>query len=122
MDINSMETMNKRKLQRKVNKIIRNLNKQIEEDELWKGRFYVRQVKRVICPYEDKSGLDNDFMFIFCDKKTGKKSYSNWYSYFTLKTFSSLAWGLNNFIVDDVKVWDEDPRPSIKTSEDFRGK
>lgn len=115
--------MKLRKIQRKVNKIVRKLNKQIEDDELWKGRFYIRQVKRYMRPYYDRSGIDDAFLFEMYDKKTGMKQLSNrWYSYFVLKTFNKLTWDLNNFIVDYVKVWQEDPRPNINNAIDYRKK
>lgn len=123
MELENKETWNYKKIQRKVNKIVRKLNKQIEDDELWKGRFYIRQVKRYMKPYDDMSGIDDAFLFEMYDKKTGMKHLSNgWYSYFALKTFNKLAWDLNNFIVDICKVWQEDPRPNINNAIDYRNK
>lgn len=123
MELENKETWNYKKIQRKVNKIVRKLNKQIEDDELWKGRFYIRQVKRYMRPYYDRSGIDDAFLFEMYDKKTGMKQLSNgWHSYFALKTFNRLAWDLNKFIVDYVKVWQEDPRPNINNVIDYRKK
>lgn len=69
------------------------------------------------------SGINDAFLFEMYDKKTGKKRLSNgWYSYFALKTFNGLAWDLNNFIVEYVKVWQEDPRPNITNDINYRKK
>ena len=100
MELENRETWNYKKIQRKVNKIVRKLNKQIEDDELWKGRFYIRQVKRYMKPFDDMSGVDDAFLFEMYDKKTGMKHLSNrWYSYFALKTFNKpihlILGGLN---------------------------
>ena len=116
-----LETWNYKKIQRKVNKIVRKLNKQIEDDELWKGRFYVRQVNRYMKPYDDRSGIDNAFLFRFYDRKTGKNALSkDWYSYYVLSTFCKLALGMNDFIVNVCKVWEEEPKPSVDNAVDYR--
>lgn len=116
-------TFNKKKIQRKVNRIIRNINKNIESDELWKGRFYINQINRSMKPFSDLSAIDACFLFEFHDKKTGVTKISNkWYSLYELEVFGTLAWELNEFIVEHCKVWSEIPKPNKETSIDFRRK
>lgn len=99
-----------RKLQRKVNAVVRGLNKTIEEDNLWRGRFVMRQKQAIIHEYSDKSGWYGHFVMRIYDKKTGlyKEEYFNHYE---LERGWSLWWFVNNFIVQDVKVWEENPSP-----------
>lgn len=114
-------TFNKKKIQRKVNKIVRNINKNVEADELWKGRFYIDQVRRSMKPFTDMSGIDDYFLFEFHDRKTGVSKLSDkWYSSDELKLFGTLFLELNEFVVKYCKVWEEDPKPSQETSIDFR--
>ena len=123
--INSWTSSCNRKVhQRKINKMIRQTNKQLENDNLWKGRFYCHQIHSPHWEiYEDKSG---GIMFVnieFCDKKTQKR----WIQGFD--TNDICRWGgwklwcaMNDFIVKHVKVWDEDPRPSIENTPDWINK
>ena len=40
-----LTSMNKKRHQREMNRLIRKTNKSIEKDELWNGRFCIKQVK-----------------------------------------------------------------------------
>lgn len=93
--------------QRQVNKVFRTLNKIIEEDELWQGRFVARQRASYFVQYEDKSGYYLIVVYDFLDKKTGQTS----------RLYNELGWSLsffngtklfmqmNDFIVLDCDVW-----------------
>ena len=105
-------------LQRKVNKRIKEYNKGFYEDNLWLGRFELRQKQRFIQPYEDGSGINAVFLFEFIDKKTGNRVEINVDKY---EVFGwKMWWEINDCIVKKLKVWDENPRPSVKNPEDFR--
>lgn len=99
-----------RKLQRKVNAFVRSLNKTIEEDNLWRGRFVVRQKQAVIHEYSDKSGWHGHFVMRIYDKKTGLYK-EECFDHYELDHAWKLWWFVNNFIVQDVKVWEENPSP-----------
>lgn len=105
-------TSNKAKVhQRKMNKLMRILNKNIKSDSLWRGRFYVHQLSRQREVYEDHSGMEIWVTLEFIDKKTGKtKAVCDTVNHWT--SFPARLWfEANNFIVDDVNVWSEDPKP-----------
>lgn len=105
-------TRNRRKYQRKMNKAMRLMNQNIENDSLWRGRFYVRSRKTLFYQYEDKSGYGMICELLFVDKKTGRvvsdyASVNEW-CYFG---GSRLARRMNEFITEDCKVWEEIPDP-----------
>lgn len=97
--------------QRRMNRAMRELNKNIENDSLWRGRFYVHQVARQRYVYEDGSGMELWVTLEFVDRKTGRtKQLLETVNYWT-SFCSRLFWEANTFIVEDVNVWAEDPRP-----------
>lgn len=107
-----MTTLKRKSYQRKINKIVRNINKMMEEDDLWRGRFIVYQIRAKYHKYEDNSGVACFYCFCLYDKKTGidKKVYmvdGNWLIY---TNGYKLLEELNKFIVEDLDVWrKEDP-------------
>lgn len=97
--------------QRRMNRAMRELNKNIENDSLWRGRFYVHQIARQRYVYEDGSGMELWVTLEFVDRKTGRtKQLLETVNYWT-SFCSRLFWEANTFIVEDVNVWAEDPRP-----------
>jgi hypothetical protein len=62
---------NRKKHQRAINRVLRRINKSIENDELWHGRFVVRQITSRFEHFEDKSGSVLWVLIRFVDKKTG---------------------------------------------------
>ena len=50
-----MRNKNWKKLQSKVNKSVKAINKNIYDDDLWLGRFYIKQIKSEYCEFEDKT-------------------------------------------------------------------
>ena len=57
-----------KKVQRRVNALIRRYNKALEEDDLWKCRFYIQQLRRDVWKFEDGSGASVSFLFEMADK------------------------------------------------------
>lgn len=62
----------RKKHQRKVNKLIREFNKALEEDDYWKGRFRINQLPSQLIKFEDGSGLYLRLFLEMYDKKTNK--------------------------------------------------
>ena len=115
-----------KKVQRRVNALIKRQNKALAADELWLGRFYIRQLCRDVWRFEDGSGAMVSFLFEIADKKTGKRDIVRLDNYELRVAFRrgggswKLFEALNDFIIKRVDVWAEDPRPSIKTAVDYR--
>ena len=106
-----LTSMNKKRHQRAMNKLMRETNKNIEHDDLWFGRFVVRQVgSPQWCEYEDGSGAELFVHLKFIDRCTGKY-------YICAETVNHWRgiWGngwrmwekMNWFIVEHCKVWNE---------------
>lgn len=97
---------NRKRHQRALNKAVRALNKNLEEDNLWQGRFYVHQVRASWHKYEDNSGAELFVVLELVDKVTGltrliadnANSFLFGYGY-------SLWRAMNDFIIHDVRVW-----------------
>ena len=54
-----LTSMNKKRHQREINRLVREANKSIEKDDLWHGRFCIKQVESPQWHvYEDKSGAE----------------------------------------------------------------
>ena len=105
-------SLNPKVHQRAVNKILREMNRNIENDELWMGRFFIRQWARGVVTYEDHSGMYLWLELRLYDKKT--KKYLQWFcdSHDVTGFNGSRVWQkMNDFIVEDLDVWhNEDPR------------
>lgn len=101
-----MKTMNRKKAQRKVNRVLRELNTNILRDPLWNGRFYVGQVSSDIHPYPDGSGMTGIVRCRFYDLKDGlTKDY--WFELldFTNNFVGHIYWTMNEFIVNESTAW-----------------
>jgi hypothetical protein len=103
----------RKKMQRKLNKEIRNMNKSLKQDSLWRGRFFVFQRYADFIKYSDNSGC---FLFAtlrFCDKLTG----NYWDTVYTYESdcfdLCSLPYLMNKFIVELCDVWHEEPSPIV---------
>ena len=94
--------------QREVNRCVRKVNKSIEKDWLWAGRFYVRQKAAYFHTYEDHSGADFVIKLACYDRKTGQVETR----FFTQYGFETRLWmWVNACITDFFEVWNEDPNP-----------
>ena len=93
--------------QRQVNKVFRTLNKIIEKDELWQGRFVARQRASYFVQHEDKSGYYLVVVYDFLDKKTGQTSklYNETDWSLTFFDGTKIFMQMNDFIVLDCDVW-----------------
>ena len=104
----SMISHNRRKHQRWFNRYCRDVNHSIEKDDLWLGRFYITQNRTFMYWFEDGSGGLMRAEIVMHDRKTGKTK-NKWYD--GLEMEWQLWWDLNDFIINDCKVWEEDPDP-----------
>lgn len=107
-------SLKRKKHQRALNKAIRFHNKAIENDSLWKGRFFIKQVKSDFWAYEDKSGAELTAELMFCDKKTGffyieSNTGNSWL--FPYQRAARIFWTMNTFIVEKCDAWSENPSP-----------
>lgn len=105
--MNWRSSMYRKRHQSQFNKVCRNMNKSIAEDNLWHGRFVIEQNASWFLPYGDGSHyLVVDYQFR--DKKTGRISkrmgeanpLCHWNG-------SKLFWEMNDFITKDCfdDVW-----------------
>jgi hypothetical protein len=110
----------RKRYQRALNRDMRKLNKNIANDELWRGRFYFFQKDVHWEQFPDGSGgLLHVYMRGY-DKATGYyRDYMFEYApYLTFKGWH--IWNCaNDFITEGVKVWEETPRPSIQNAKDW---
>ena len=118
--LNWKTTTNKKKIQRHINKVIRNMNKSIERDDLWLGRFYCRQKSISYEMSENGSYMYALVCVEMIDRKTGKFAIY----WLRKEDFMGSAWRcwekMNFFVTEYCDVWREDPRPSIKNPWDYR--
>lgn len=112
----SMKSHNRKNHQRWFNQYCRYANKTMENDDLWLGRFCVKQRRTHMEWFDDKSGGLMYAEIVMRDKKTGITRVK-WYS--GLDMDWKFWWDFNNFIVDDCKVWEEEPDVRINRI-DFR--
>ena len=101
----SMKSHNRRKHQRWLNRFVRNVNKGIENDPLWLGRFKVEQKATMMDWFEDKSGGLMYCHLQFRDKKTGITK--DWYTDCLEATWHMFL-KMNDFIVKDCQVWEKE--------------
>ena len=107
-----LTSMDRKVHQRALNRLVREFNKTLEKDELWCGRFKVRQVG---CPqwrrYEDGSGAELWVKLKFIDCATGRyyvgaHSVNEW-SGITANGYR--IWELMNWLITrHWDVWKED--------------
>lgn len=107
-----LTSQNRKRHQRAINKLMRDLNKNIERDDLWRGRFRVSQVAAHFVPYEDGSGAELWVCLRFVDRLTGKyeealETVNHWRMWHG----NHLFWKMNSFITEVSDVWESDPKP-----------
>ena len=121
-----MKNKELKKIQRTFNTIMRKLNQNIEKDDLWRGRFEVRQINRSTYAYSDHSGYSFVAHVRFVDKKTGQfyeKAIDCFSGFFANKSAGWHLWeGMNYFITEVVKVWEEEPDISTQRVDYTRNK
>ena len=119
-----MYSFNRKKHQRHMNKYVRAINKNIENDDLWRGRFYVRQVDSpYFYVYEDGSGASLERIhLVITDRATGN-TYDGWDSVngWCHWNGSRLWQWVNTAIVEHFDVWNSNkinPR-ELKNNPDY---
>ena len=99
-----MKNKLRKKAQRTINKYVRALNKNIQKDNLWRGRFIFRQTDSYWEEFEDRSGGILKVVIEARDLKTGK------FWEFAMDNYDR-GWHLfekaNKFIVDFSGVWED---------------
>lgn len=125
-----MDGKNRRHHQRALNKVFRQLNKSIEDDGLWLGRFAIVQDSTSFYEYErdywEKRQHPAEYSmsvnYHFVDKKTGRTSRSYHASVYHLKTSLVLFQQMNEFIVVDCHkdVWGAAEKPTRENAVDYR--
>lgn len=105
----------RKKQQRKANKIIKEANQRMKDDSLWRGRFQIKQLRSDYRPFpRDYCDYGNLYVELeFIDKKTGKTKRSWYHSPLFFKNYIYTL--LNNFIVIYCDVWSEKPSPYEQT-------
>lgn len=107
-----LTSLDRKAHQRAMNRLIHRFNKALEEDDLWLGRFMVRQDE---CPqwkrYEDGSGAELWVRLRFIDRATGRY-YVKWE---TVNVWRGLhangyeVWHTMNWLITEHwDVWQED--------------
>lgn len=104
----SMKSLKRRNHQHWFNQYCRYVNKSIENDDLWLGRFYISQASTCMEWFDDKSGGLMYAEIVMHDRKTGIV-VTHWYSGLDMDWKFWLDF--NNFIIKDCKVWEEQPDP-----------
>lgn len=109
MSLRNLKSLKRKKYQRALNKVVRNLNNSIKNDWLWNGRFVMRQDCAYCLPFEDKSGVMFHFVLEFKDTKTGRVENNMFDNYDA--DWAIWEWA-NRCITEIWNVWDEDPNPN----------
>lgn len=98
--------MTKKSLQRRVNRVVRRVNRSIAKDTLWRGRFVIRQLQAFYGTFDDGSGIYATYAMQFTDLKTGKsKVYWCDHLDFTMWNGNKIFWNMNKFITEDCDIW-----------------
>lgn len=128
-----MQNKRYKKLQHKINRSIRNLNENIANDDLWKGRFVAIQDDIRFSTYEDRSGVCA-FVFVrLMDLETGVVmckwlthyeiiGLSFWYNKFNKGCGYPLFQFMNDFVCEETKglIFKEYRKTSIDYTRDKR--
>ena len=101
----SMRSKNRKVHQRWLNRFCRMVNKSIQNDPLWLGRFVVEQKRTSMDWFEDNGGGLMYCLLQFRDKKTGKTML--WHTD-CLEVTRNMFFKMNDFIVQDCKVWENE--------------
>lgn len=103
---------NKKRHQRAINKLVRAMNHNFEQDDLWCGRFVIRQDESPQWRrYEDGSGAELYVRLRFIDRATGRyyvkwESVNHWRG---LRATGFEVWKMMNWLITEHwDVWQED--------------
>lgn len=123
-----LSSFDRKRHQRRMNQMVRAVNKNIYNDDLWRGRFVVRQVGTpYFYTYEDKSGAElQGIHLVVTDLLTGQ-THDGWddVNGWCHWNGSRLWWFVNDAITQHFDVWREDDDPRSHKDDpayDFRKK
>ena len=107
-----LTSMNKKRHQRAINKLVRTMNRNLEQDDLWCGRFMIRQDESPQwCLYGDGSGAELFVRLRFIDRATGRY-YAKWETvnhWRGLRINGYEIWSMMNWLITEYwDVWQED--------------
>lgn len=101
--------------QRALNKYVRAINENIKNDELWRGRFYLRQKEFYFYSYEDHSGWYGVVVLEAIDLKTGQtKEICSRVNELIMWEGHDIWLFMNNFIVEDCDVWGKEGHEALR--------
>ena len=106
-----LTSKNRKRHQRAINQLVRSFNKRLEQDDLWLGRFVVRQYED--SPqwrkYEDDSGAELWVKLKFIDRATGRYYVGN-HTVNEWRSFNgSRIWRIMNWLITEHwDIWQED--------------
>lgn len=116
-----INSMYRKRHQRMVNKVFREANRIVENDDLWLGRFVVKQKASWFYDFFNDGEPYLLVEYYFYDKKTKTQSRSHFARDFDIFLLSHLMYGMNEFIIHEVKVWEnENPRTDERV--DYRAR
>lgn len=95
---------NRKVYQRALNRCVRRINQTLIDDDLWQGRFFIRQKQSQFRLYEDRSGADLYVILEMCDRKTGITATIR----VSANHYLHLFWAMNDFIIKNCKVWENE--------------
>ena len=111
---------NRKVHQRKLNKLVKDINKNIQDDDLWKGRYFIRQYSAEFQKYEDNSGGELFVYLRFYDKKDMK------YQTFFGDSCAICHFGgyrlwmtMNSFITEISSAWQNGASPFKQTDFEY---
>lgn len=105
---------NRKVHQRRMNKLMRLVNKNIENDDLWRGRFVITQTGSQWYSYGDCSGHELYVVLKLTDRLTGQThEIADTVNHWAFINGHHLWRAMNDFIVEEgyCDVWRQDPRP-----------
>jgi len=112
----------RKKIQKAARKKVREFNKNLKKDTLWKGRFEVRQMWDRFDIFEDKSGGVLKLGYRIVDKKY-PEDYMDfvceiWDYHPESYSVKAFCWDMckyiNNIIIEDFDVWRKDDVRNLK--------
>ncbi len=103
-----------KKQQKKINQYVKQLNNELEQDDAFLGRIYLRQYSSGIIPYSDGSGALWVGVIRVYDKVTNtyKSILGDYY-----EVVRNLHREVNDFIINDLKI---DVRRALALAVDYR--
>lgn len=115
MEFSWIKSNNRKVHQRRMNKLMRLMNKNIANDELWRSRFVVRQIGAQWYRYPDSNDYELWVVLQFIDRLTGQtlekmETVNHW----SFINGYHLWETMNSFIVDEgyCDVWAQNPKPN----------